>query len=112
MKFCGIPLPVIQRHLGHESIQTTVDRYGHLDRRSSRMVADVVGKALGQATQKTTPWNTTSASDLGWGGRKGTPTNEAGAVKRQTLFAATTATISPRSGSKRHNQRRREKTAS
>jgi integrase len=42
----GVPLPVIQRHLGHQSIQTTVDRYGHLDRRSSRVVADVVGKAL------------------------------------------------------------------
>ncbi|MEE6139839.1 site-specific integrase [Mycobacterium sp. 050128] len=42
----SVPLPVIQRHLGHESIQTTVDRYGHLDRRSSRVIAEVVGKAL------------------------------------------------------------------
>lgn len=42
----GVPLPVIQRHLGHESIQTAVDRYGHLDRRDSRVVADVVGRAL------------------------------------------------------------------
>jgi integrase len=42
----GVALPVIQRHLGHESIQTTVDRYGHLDRKTSRVVADVVGKAL------------------------------------------------------------------
>ncbi len=42
----GVALPVIQRHLGHESIQTTVDRYGHLDRKTSRVVADVVGRAL------------------------------------------------------------------
>ncbi|MDX3849451.1 tyrosine-type recombinase/integrase [Streptomyces sp. AK02-01A] len=25
-----VPLPVIQARLGHESITTTVDRYGHL----------------------------------------------------------------------------------
>ena len=42
----GVPLTVIQRHLGHESIQTTSDRHGHLDRKSSRVVAAVVGNAL------------------------------------------------------------------
>lgn len=42
----GLPLPVIQAHLGHESIKTTVDMYGHLDRRSFQAVADVMGKLL------------------------------------------------------------------
>lgn len=42
----GTPLPVIQRHLGHESIQTTVDVYGHLDRASAAAAADVIGKLL------------------------------------------------------------------
>ena len=42
----GVALPVIQRHLAHESIQTTSERYGHLDRKTSRVVADVVGNAL------------------------------------------------------------------
>jgi integrase len=42
----GVPRTVIQRHLGYESIQTTSDRFGHLDRKSSRVVADVVGNAL------------------------------------------------------------------
>lgn len=42
----GTPLPVIQRHLGHESIQTTVDVYGHLDRRSAQAAADVMAGLL------------------------------------------------------------------
>ena len=42
----GVPLPVIQQHLGHESIQTTIGVYGHLDRRSAQAAADAIGSVL------------------------------------------------------------------
>lgn len=43
----GIPLPVVQAHLGHESIKTTVDLYGHVDRKSAEAAADAIAAALG-----------------------------------------------------------------
>ncbi|MBY0288625.1 MAG: site-specific integrase [Mycobacteriaceae bacterium] len=46
MIMAGIPLPVIQQHLGHESIQTTVGTYGHLDRRSMAAAAAAIGAML------------------------------------------------------------------
>lgn len=42
----GVPLPVIQAHLGHESIKTTVDRYGHLDRSNHIAAAAAIGEML------------------------------------------------------------------
>ena len=32
MLAAGVPITVVQRQLGHESITTTVDTYGHLAR--------------------------------------------------------------------------------
>jgi len=43
----GVPLPIIQQHLGHESIQTTIGVYGHLDWRSVQVAADAIGSAIG-----------------------------------------------------------------
>lgn len=43
----GIPLPVIQYHLGHESITITVGTYGHLDRTSHAKAAEAIGRMLG-----------------------------------------------------------------
>lgn len=45
----GIPLPVIQRRLGHESIQTTVDTYGHLAPEAYAGAARAMDGAMVQA---------------------------------------------------------------
>lgn len=42
----GVPLPVIQQHLGHESITTTINIYGHLDRRASQAASAALTAAL------------------------------------------------------------------
>ncbi|NMM84273.1 hypothetical protein B2J88_07855 [Rhodococcus sp. SRB_17] len=42
----GVPLPVIQQHLGHESITTTIGIYGHLDRRSAQAASAALTAAL------------------------------------------------------------------
>lgn len=47
MLIAGVPPHVVQRHLGHESIKTTVDRYGpYLDRSSAQQAAKVIGDML------------------------------------------------------------------
>ncbi|MDH6199251.1 integrase [Mycobacterium frederiksbergense] len=43
----GASLMAVQRHLGHESISTTVNLYGHLDRKSADEAAAIIGRALG-----------------------------------------------------------------
>ncbi len=43
----GTPITVVQRHLGHESIQTTSDVYGHIDRTSAEAAAASVAAMLG-----------------------------------------------------------------
>lgn len=46
MLCAGTPPHVVQRHLGHESITTTVDRYGHFDQRSATAAAAVMASML------------------------------------------------------------------
>lgn len=45
----GASLMAVQRHLGHESISTTVNLYGHLDRKAADEAAAIIGRALGGA---------------------------------------------------------------
>jgi len=47
----GVPLPAIQRRLGHSSITTTIDRYGHLLPQLDGQVVDAVAAALRPAPQ-------------------------------------------------------------
>ncbi len=51
----GIPLPVIQQHLGHESISTTVNLYGHLDRSQAAAAADLIGADLYATEEDASP---------------------------------------------------------
>lgn len=42
----GADMYAVQRHLGHESIQTTINSYTHLDTRQAEAAADIIGRAL------------------------------------------------------------------
>jgi integrase len=48
----GVPLPVVQQHLGHESINTTIGLYAHIDRKSMQTAAEVIGRALADANHR------------------------------------------------------------
>ncbi len=51
----GVPLPVVQAHLGHESIATTVNLYAHIDRTSHASAAELIGAGLYGADAADTP---------------------------------------------------------
>ncbi|MBF6298197.1 site-specific integrase [Nocardia amamiensis] len=42
----GVPIGDVQEHMGHESIQTTKDRYGHCSRDAGKRAAAAIGKRL------------------------------------------------------------------
>ena len=45
----GIPINYVQAHLGHESITTTVDRYGHVMPAARQAISGALSAALAQA---------------------------------------------------------------
>lgn len=45
----GIPIGDVQEHMGHESIQTTKDRYGHVSRDAGKRAASAIGARLPKA---------------------------------------------------------------
>lgn len=45
----GVPITVVSRHLRHESIKTTVDLYGDLDRTVAAAAADLMGELLAKS---------------------------------------------------------------
>jgi integrase len=45
----GVPINYVQAHLGHESITTTVDRYGHVMPAAQTAVRAAISRALAQA---------------------------------------------------------------
>lgn len=42
----GVPITVVSRHLGHESIKVTVDIYGDVDQASAQLAADFMNTVL------------------------------------------------------------------
>lgn len=48
----GVSLPALQRTLGHESITTTVDTYGHLVRADLDPVSAAVGARMDEALRQ------------------------------------------------------------
>lgn len=46
MVAAGVSLPVVQQHLGHQSITTTIGTYTHIDRQSLAAAADAVADML------------------------------------------------------------------
>jgi integrase len=48
MVLAGVPLPVVQAHLGHESINTTISLYSHVDRKSAEAAAAAIAAALAE----------------------------------------------------------------
>ncbi|MFW7414712.1 tyrosine-type recombinase/integrase [Demequina sp. SO4-18] len=43
----GVTLPVVQQYLGHESIKTTVDRYGHIEPAHMKAAASALTASMG-----------------------------------------------------------------